>query len=370
MKSFRHFFSRMDTSSTNKTNKFIPYHLIISKHKYYGIKLYIFHDLFMHYIFCDVWVFYKVVVLRHRSMDTKIHPIFQPIEKSVTWKIKWFVFLFSLFYLIWFVFLIGFMALRHVSEQCLRNENHVVKGQTERRNIYCLLIMLRTLFWETSNFLHHGSRWFCIGGIYVLHTFLVHKYSYSARFPASSSTPTSMFVVLFSSVYVDACNYKMDTATCSHCSWRLGIKSSIYSLKALLFLKNGRGKNCRKNYENHYRSNNYEACTAVACCFPNILDVMALENLNLSSDKIGRPPLWSNETASDFCHMSPTYAVSSVYFNHTLISYVQVFNFSEKITWFAFYLVLWTMNWIQYKSHHLFCNYYHIQCVCNHSTDL
>jgi hypothetical protein len=31
----------------------------------------IFHDLFMHILFCDVWVFYDVWVLRHRSMDTK-----------------------------------------------------------------------------------------------------------------------------------------------------------------------------------------------------------------------------------------------------------------------------------------------------------
>jgi REP element-mobilizing transposase RayT len=64
----------------------------MSKYKYYGIKLLIFHDLFMHNIFYDVCVFYDVWVLRHRSMDTKIHPIFQPIEKRVTWKIKWFRF--------------------------------------------------------------------------------------------------------------------------------------------------------------------------------------------------------------------------------------------------------------------------------------
>jgi hypothetical protein len=48
-----------------------------------------------------------------------------------------------------------------------------------------------------------------------------------------------------------------------------------------------------------------------------------------------------------------------------------VFNFSEKITCFALYLVLWTefstcqstnlrTRWLD-----LFCNY-HIQCVCNH----
>jgi hypothetical protein len=66
---FPSFFFRMDTSSTSRTNKFIPYHLIISKIKYYGIKRYIFHDLFMQFSFCDVWVVYDVWVLRHRSMD-------------------------------------------------------------------------------------------------------------------------------------------------------------------------------------------------------------------------------------------------------------------------------------------------------------
>jgi hypothetical protein len=44
----------MDTPSTNKTNKFIPYHLILLKHRYYGIKRYISYDLFMHCMFCDV----------------------------------------------------------------------------------------------------------------------------------------------------------------------------------------------------------------------------------------------------------------------------------------------------------------------------
>jgi hypothetical protein len=55
----------------------------------------------------------------------------------------------------------------------------------------------------------------------------------------------------------------------------------------ILFLKNGLKKICRKNYKNHPRSNNYEVCTAIARCFPNILEVMALENVNLSEDKIG-----------------------------------------------------------------------------------
>jgi hypothetical protein len=33
-------------------------------------------------------------------------------------------------------------------------------------------------------------------------------------------------------------------------------------------------------------THNYEVCTAVAHCFRNILDVMVLENVNLSSGKI------------------------------------------------------------------------------------
>jgi hypothetical protein len=35
----------------------------------------------------------------------------------------------------------------------------------------------------------------------------------------------------------------------------------------------------------------YEIGTAVAHCFPNILDAIILENLKLSEDKIGRPPV-------------------------------------------------------------------------------
>jgi hypothetical protein len=53
-------------------------------------------------------------------------------------------------------------------------------------------------------------------------------------------------------------------------------------------------KIAEKNYKNHIRSNNYEVFTAVARYFPNILDAMVLENINLSEDRIRRPPLWSN----------------------------------------------------------------------------
>jgi hypothetical protein len=41
----------------------------------------------------------------------------------------------------------------------------------------------------------------------------------------------------------------------------------------------------KKPYKNNLRSNNYEVCTAVALCFPNILDDMVIENINLSSDR-------------------------------------------------------------------------------------
>jgi hypothetical protein len=32
---------------------------------------------------------------------------------------------------------------------------------------------------------------------------------------------------------------------------------------------------------------NYEVCAAGTLCFPNILDVMVLQNVNLSEDKMG-----------------------------------------------------------------------------------
>jgi hypothetical protein len=95
---------------------------------------------------------------------------------------------------------------------------------------------------------------------------------------------------------------------------------------SILFPKNGLKKITDKNYKNHLRSNDYEVCTAVARCLPNILDVMVLENIKLSSYKIGRLPSWSNEKDMDFCHQSLMYVVSSVYFNCTLISHVHGLN--------------------------------------------
>jgi hypothetical protein len=55
-------------------------------------------------------------------------------------------------------------------------------------------------------------------------------------------------------------------------------------------------KIAEKNNQNHFRSNNDEVCKAVACYFPNDLDVMAFETVNLSSDKIEQQSLWSNDT--------------------------------------------------------------------------
>jgi hypothetical protein len=91
---------------------------------------------------------------------------------------------------------------------------------------------------------------------------------------------------------------------------------NIKGIGSILFLKNGLKKFLQKNYNNHFRKNNYEVCTAVARCFPNILYVIVLENI------IGRPPYWSNDRDLVFCHQPFIYAFSSVYFNCTLISYV------------------------------------------------
>jgi hypothetical protein len=41
-------------------------------------------------------------------------------------------------------------------------------------------------------------------------------------------------------------------------------------------------KNLQKNYKKYPSRYNYEVCRAVARCFPNILDVMVLEYINLS----------------------------------------------------------------------------------------
>jgi hypothetical protein len=56
--------------------------------------------------------------------------------------------------------------------------------------------------------------------------------------------------------------------------------NAFKGIESILFLKNGLKKICRKNYKNHLRRNNYEVCTALARCFPDILDVIVLENIN------------------------------------------------------------------------------------------
>jgi hypothetical protein len=100
---------------------------------------------------------------------------------------------------------------------------------------------------------------------------------------------------------------------------------------------------------------------------------MVLQNINLSEDEIGRPPFGSNDLSSIGYIV---YAVSSVYFKRTLILYVH-WTCKYLISGsFAFYLVFWTefstcqstnlkRRWLD-----LFCNYYHIQCVCNLSIAL
>jgi galactitol-specific phosphotransferase system IIB component len=60
----------------------------------------------------------------------------------------------------------------------------------------------------------------------------------------------------------------------------MDFKVCFKGIGSTLFLKNGLKKICRKNYKNHLRRNNCEVCTAVARCFPNILDVIILENIN------------------------------------------------------------------------------------------
>jgi hypothetical protein len=139
--------------------------------------------------------------------------------------------------------------------------------------------------------------------------------------------------------------------------------SNLKGIGSILFLKNDLRKCCRKNYKNHLRSNNFEVCTAVAHCFPNILDVIVLENINWSEDEISRPPYCSNErdlvvyVCFQQCIFQP-----HVNFIGTLDA--EVFNFREKITCFAFYLVLltefstWQSTNLKRRWLDLFGNYY------------
>jgi hypothetical protein len=96
-----------------------------------------------------------------------------------------------------------------------------------------------------------------------------------------------------------------------------------------------------------------------------------LENINLSQNKIWRPPLWSNETDLDFCHQSANIGCQQCIFqphvNFICTLDSEVFNFSEKITteFSTCQSTILKRRWLDF-----FCNYYHIQCFCNHSTAL
>jgi hypothetical protein len=78
--------------------------------------------------------------------------------------------------------------------------------------------------------------------------------------------------------------------TVQHLVWINSYSTQYFDTQKLISQK-WLGKKIAKKYKNNLRSNNYVVCTAVARCFPNILDVMVLENINLYSDKIGRPSL-------------------------------------------------------------------------------
>jgi hypothetical protein len=58
------------------------------------------------------------------------------------------------------------------------------------------------------------------------------------------------------------------------CEYQL-FQEIFKGIGSILFLKNG-----LKNFKNRLRRNNYEVCTTVARCFPNISDVIVLENMN------------------------------------------------------------------------------------------
>jgi hypothetical protein len=75
------------TKQNKYTCKFIPYHLIIPKHEYYVIKLYMFHDLFLHYILCHLSILWHLSISQ-RSIDffrvTQNHPNFSTNKKACT----------------------------------------------------------------------------------------------------------------------------------------------------------------------------------------------------------------------------------------------------------------------------------------------
>jgi hypothetical protein len=93
----------------------------------------------------------------------------------------------------------------------------------------------------------------------------------------------------------------------------------LKGIGSILFLKNGLKKCCRKNEKiiSEVIIMRYVQLY-IARCLPNILDSLVLENIILFEDKIGRLPMWSNETESDFnCHQSLIYTLSAVYISTT-----------------------------------------------------
>jgi hypothetical protein len=112
---------------------------------------------------------------------------------------------------------------------------------------------------------------------------------------------------------------------------------------SILFLKNDSKKNAEKNYKNHLRSDNYEVCTAVARCFPNILDVMIIEIIYKCLEiKCGD----RHEGLMNLSSIGYRLCQQCTFQPCTLISYVGLHRLScEKITCSVIYLVI--MNLIQ-----------------------
>jgi hypothetical protein len=75
--------------------------------------------------------------------------------------------------------------------------------------------------------------------------------------------------------------------------------SIIKGIGSILFLKNGLGKICRKNYKNHLRSDNYEVYTAVALCFPNTRNGQNKNFIGLPEKKKKILVLHQNDTYSN-----------------------------------------------------------------------
>jgi hypothetical protein len=100
-----------------------------------------------------------------------------------------------------------------------------------------------------------------------------------------STIPQNVSLIFSLLQYVEMLTTKLKIFKVHYFYFSVHIIVNFKGIGSILFLKNGLKKFCRKNYQNHLRSNNYEVCTAVALYFPNILDVLVLQNINLSSDR-------------------------------------------------------------------------------------